>query len=81
MSNTTVDVQKIASFIKSKYKGPVPKIGIVCGSGLSELTEAYMTDKFTLKYDDIPNFPKTTVAGLFILNEYLRPRPPSLYHF
>ncbi len=48
------EVKKIADFIKTKYTGPTPLIGIVCGSGLSGLTDVHMTDKFTMPYDQIP---------------------------
>lgn len=43
-----------------EYQNPV--IGIVCGSGLSNLT-SLMTDKLTIPYSEIPDFPMATVVG------------------
>lgn len=39
-----------------------PRIAIVLGSGLGNLSN-YMTDRVEFPYEDIPNFPKTTVPG------------------
>jgi purine-nucleoside phosphorylase len=39
-----------------------PKIGIICGSGLSGLSNS-MTESETFKYSSIPGFPKVTVPG------------------
>jgi purine-nucleoside phosphorylase len=44
---------------KTKYR---PKIGIICGSGLSGLSDS-LQNSVTINYDDIPNFPTATVAG------------------
>jgi purine-nucleoside phosphorylase len=40
----------------------VPQIAIVLGSGLNELAER-LTDKVVVPFDQIPHFPRTTVAG------------------
>ena len=54
-------MNKSAEYIKSK--SPLnPKIAIVLGSGLSELTET-MEDTVMIDYSDIPNFLKTSVPG------------------
>jgi purine-nucleoside phosphorylase len=47
---------------------PLPTVGIICGSGLSELSNAMSTDDqaktLTVKYSSIPGFPAhCTVAG------------------
>ncbi|XP_056142163.1 purine nucleoside phosphorylase 4b [Lampris incognitus] len=39
-----------------------PKIAVICGSGLGLLAES-VTDKQSFRYQDIPNFPITTVPG------------------
>jgi purine-nucleoside phosphorylase len=39
-----------------------PVIGVICGSGLSELHEI-LTDRVTLPYATIPGFPQSTVQG------------------
>ena len=48
-------------FIKSKINN-MPKIAIILGSGLGSLSDD-ITDKITIEYKDIPNFPVSTVAG------------------
>ena len=58
--NTEVDVHSIAAYLKTKYSVITPLIGVVCGSGLSELTETHMIDKIVIPYSEIPNFPNTT---------------------
>ena len=43
---------------------PLPTIGIICGSGLSELSKALQGPTLTVKYSEIPGFPQhCTVAG------------------
>lgn len=39
-----------------------PLIGIVCGSGLGSLSKC-LTNTETVKYEDIPQFPRSTVEG------------------
>jgi purine-nucleoside phosphorylase len=39
-----------------------PKIGIICGSGLGGLGDRLQNSQ-TIPYSNIPNFPKSTVAG------------------
>lgn len=48
-------------FIKSKIN-TMPKIAIILGSGLGSLSDD-VTDKITIEYKDIPNFPVSTVPG------------------
>ncbi|XP_050502152.1 purine nucleoside phosphorylase isoform X2 [Diabrotica virgifera virgifera] len=40
----------------------IPKVGIICGSGLGTLADG-LDNKVTVPYEDIPNFPKSTVQG------------------
>lgn len=43
---------------------PSPIVGVICGSGLSELSKAMDGKTLTVKYSDIPGFPAhCTVAG------------------
>lgn len=43
---------------------PFPVVGVICGSGLSELSKAMDGKTMTVKYADIPGFPAhCTVAG------------------
>jgi purine-nucleoside phosphorylase len=54
-------IQETASFIRQKIKSQ-PQVGIILGSGLSELAD--LTDRETeIEYSDIPNFPVSTVEG------------------
>ena len=39
-----------------------PEIGIICGSGLSNLSKQ-LSDTVTINYDKIPGFPVATVPG------------------
>ncbi|XP_010183556.1 PREDICTED: purine nucleoside phosphorylase [Mesitornis unicolor] len=39
-----------------------PKIAIICGSGLGGLADA-LDNKTVFPYEDIPHFPRSTVAG------------------
>mmetsp|Transcript_21197 Transcript_21197/g.29161 ORF Transcript_21197/g.29161 Transcript_21197/m.29161 type:complete len:351 (+) Transcript_21197:971-2023(+) len=39
-----------------------PVVGIICGSGLSGLSES-LQNRVTINYEDIPGFPNATVAG------------------
>lgn len=49
-------------FIKNYFSGANPKIGIVLGSGLNNLLDSIDIEK-TLPYDQIPDFPRSTVPG------------------
>lgn len=54
-------IQETASFIRSKV-AVVPNIAIILGTGLGELVHE-ITDKEEISYDQIPNFPISTVEG------------------
>ena len=56
MNMTTFD------FIKDRFSGSAPKIGIVLGSGLNNLLDSIDIED-TLPYDKIPDFPRSTVPG------------------
>ncbi|CAK8681569.1 purine nucleoside phosphorylase-like [Clavelina lepadiformis] len=63
-SNTgysTKKVQESAEFLKSKIS-IFPKIGIICGSGLSGIGDL-VENKLVIKYEEIPSFVTSTVPG------------------
>ncbi len=54
------DPTAVAEFLKSQTQYR-PKVGIICGSGLSSLSDSF-TRPLTFKYETIPGFPETTGA-------------------
>lgn len=54
-------VMESVTFIKEKLSFE-PKIAVILGSGLGDLVSV-MTDKEYIAYEDIPNFPQSTVKG------------------
>ena len=54
-------IQETATYIKSKV-AVIPNYAIILGTGLGELVNI-ITDKKELPYDQIPNFPVSTVEG------------------
>ncbi|GAB1599335.1 purine nucleoside phosphorylase-like [Argonauta hians] len=54
-------VETIANVIRQKLKS-VPKIGVICGSGLGGLADL-VKDKTCFPYSELPDFPVSTVAG------------------
>ncbi|CAH8869105.1 unnamed protein product [Trichobilharzia szidati] len=55
------NASKVADHIKKQIR-IVPEIGIICGSGLGNLVDV-IEDKTVIRYEDIPNFPRTSVVG------------------
>lgn len=55
------EVYEIAEVLKKRTKH-LPKIGIVCGSGLGGLGDL-VEDADIIPYDEIPHFPTSTVPG------------------
>ena len=53
--------ENIATFLL-KNCSVRPVVGIICGSGLSSLSES-IENSVTFKYEDIPGFPHATVPG------------------
>ena len=49
------------NYIQKKVK-EIPKLAIILGSGLGRLADE-IEDKLVIPYEDIPNFPVSTVAG------------------
>lgn len=54
-------IQETANYIKSKITD-IPAYAIILGTGLGELA-AEITDQETIPYENIPNFPVSTVEG------------------
>nr|CDS34496.2 purine nucleoside phosphorylase [Hymenolepis microstoma]CDS35244.2 purine nucleoside phosphorylase [Hymenolepis microstoma] len=54
-------VKFVVDFIKTKAE-VAPQVAIICGSGLGTLADV-VTDKIIIKYEEIEQFPKSTVAG------------------
>lgn len=54
-------IQETAEFLKSRMT-TAPKTAIILGTGLGSLVNE-ITDKYEIKYEDIPNFPLSTVEG------------------
>lgn len=63
--NTIAKLNEAATFLKNKLETTntkVPKLGVVLGSGLSDLAESLEISQ-TIPFADIPHFPKSTVEG------------------
>jgi purine-nucleoside phosphorylase len=54
-------IQETAKYISDKT-GYTPRYGVILGSGLGSFTDEIEVE-FTLQYDEIPNFPVSTVEG------------------
>ena len=54
-------IQETAAFLKSKMHTQ-PETAIILGTGLGSLVNE-ITDKYEINYQDIPNFPVSTVEG------------------
>lgn len=55
-------VEEAVKYLKSKLNNFKPEFGIVLGSGLGDLADSIKEAK-VIPYNEIPNFPITTVAG------------------
>ena len=54
-------IRKTADFLKARLNDS-PTIGMITGTGLEALTERITAD-FRLPFEEIPNFPSSTVEG------------------
>lgn len=61
MTFTRADYERAADYIRQRTDLPV-KVGLVLGSGLSLLADAF-EDRVAIPYKDIPGFPQSTVEG------------------
>jgi len=55
------EIRETADFLKSRLNDS-PTIGMITGTGLGALTERITAD-FRLPFEEIPNFPRSTVEG------------------
>ncbi|MFC3053515.1 purine-nucleoside phosphorylase [Kordiimonas pumila] len=55
-------VQACATHIKTQFKGAIPKVAMVLGSGLNDLADT-VENATVFSYADLPGFPKPTVQG------------------
>ena len=56
-----MEIKKTAEFLKTNTNFN-PKIGVILGTGLGGLVDE-IDIKFSFSYDEIPNFPISTVEG------------------
>ncbi len=61
MLNIKNQVTQAIEKIRSAYSGK-PRVGIICGTGLSGLTDQF-DSKTVIPYEEIPNFPRSTVQS------------------
>ncbi len=54
-------IQETAAYLKGKMHTS-PETAIILGTGLGSLANE-ITEKYEIKYSDIPNFPVSTVEG------------------
>lgn len=54
-------IQETAAFLKSRMN-TCPETAIILGTGLGSLVND-ITDKYEISYQEIPNFPLSTVEG------------------
>ncbi|WP_027624658.1 purine-nucleoside phosphorylase [Clostridium lundense] len=54
-------IKESVQYVKKKID-IIPEIGIILGSGLGDLADK-VEDRVNIKYEDIPNMPKSTVVG------------------
>ena len=54
-------IQETASWLKQRMSTS-PKTAIILGTGLGQLASE-ITDKYEIEYEEIPNFPVSTVEG------------------
>jgi purine-nucleoside phosphorylase len=60
-SRMLLKIREASEFIASRILSP-PRVGIITGTGLGELTSSMTTD-LRLPYEEIPHFPRSTAAG------------------
>ena len=60
--NPVINVSKTAAWLKARTRKFKPVAAIIAGSGLADSLPE-LTDKVSIPYSSIPNFPRTTVKG------------------
>ncbi|MDF2961817.1 MAG: purine nucleoside phosphorylase [Paenibacillus sp.] len=61
-TNYLQQIQEAASWIQQHLQGDAPQIGLILGSGLGDMAEQ-VENPITIKYDQVPHFPVSTVEG------------------
>jgi len=56
------ELNETVAYIRSVHAGDTPRVGIVLGSGLANLSGEIKVEK-AIAYEDIPHFPVSTVEG------------------
>ena len=56
-------INQSLNYIQSKINKFKPDYGIILGSGLSYYADQYIENKIVIPYEEIPDFPKSTVPG------------------
>ena len=56
-------MQRHAQYIRGKIGQFMPKTGLILGSGLGFFADDRMEKTFEIPYDEIPDFPRSTVEG------------------
>lgn len=56
-----IKIKESVNYVKSKVD-MIPEIGIILGSGLGDLADK-VEERINIKYENIPNMPKSTVVG------------------
>lgn len=56
------ELHQTAAVIQQRAPGFRPKVGLILGSGLGEFADTF-TDKVVIPYQDLPNFPISSVPG------------------
>ncbi|KAJ4461635.1 putative Purine nucleoside phosphorylase 1 [Paratrimastix pyriformis] len=59
---SVAQLDETLNFLRTKYSGPAPVLGVVLGSGLSGVANA-IDNKIAVPYAEIPHFVRSTVAG------------------
>jgi len=62
MANNDEQFNQTLNFFKQKLNNRRPKVGLILGSGLSDMSLG-LTNEEKIPYSEIPNFPISTVAG------------------
>ena len=60
------EIEDVVRFLRTKTDA-VPLVGIICGSGLSEITKL-LDNAVNIPYADIPGFPVAHVQGLSLIH-------------
>ncbi len=55
-------IKETVDFLKQRTQNFTPEVGIILGSGLGNLA-SQIIESFSISYEDIPNFPVSTVKG------------------